>query len=495
VTQHDPRGNTPKRAGQGGKAAPTRSRTALTRSRTGVAGGTRTSLPGRRPELDAQTAIEGLTNARTRIVGTRTGFAADAVVALVRVLSTLRGGIARVFRAVSTVVTPLGWTVLAVAPLCFLAGYGLGWTELVIVAWTLTALLVAAAVYLLGRTPLRVDLDLPRTRVVVGQPATARIRVRNPASRRSFGMAVEVPVDAGLAALTVPGIPAGGAHEAEFGVPTAKRGVLSLGPARTVRADPIGMVRRELDLTDTNELFVHPRTVAIPSASLGVVRDLEGTPTRDLTSSDVSFHSLREYVPGDERRHIHWRSTAKTGTYMVRQFEETRRSHLVVGLSLASADYATDDEFELAVSVAASLGVRALRDGRSLSLVVGESTPAFAKRKVFEVRHLSILSRSRMLDDFAGLVREESSLHIPDVARVTAAKVPSISVVMLVCGSVPTPAQLRSASSQFPLGVEVTAIVCDPASVPGYRRLAGLTVFTIGYLEDLQKALARSAAA
>jgi uncharacterized protein (DUF58 family) len=487
VTSSDPRRQLSKRAAL--------TRAGLTRSRTGVVGGTRTSVTSRRSDLDAHTAVEGLTNARTRIVGTRTGFLADAIVAVVRVLTSIRRGIARVFRSLSTVVTPLGWTVLAVTPLCFLAGYGLGWTELVIVAWTLTALLVAAGVYLLGRTSLRVELELPRSRVVVGQPATARIRVHNSASRRSFGMAVEVPVDAGLAALTVPGIAAGGTHEAEFAVPTAKRGVLSLGPARTVRADPVGMVRRELDLTPTTELFVHPRTAAIPSASLGVVRDLEGTPTRDLTSSDVSFHSLREYVPGDERRHIHWKSTAKTGIYMVRQFEETRRSHLVVGLSLAAGDYAGDDEFELAVSVAASLGIRALRDGRSLSVVVGERTPAFAKRKVFEVRSLSTLSRSRLLDDFAGLDREESSLHLPDIARVAAAKVPAISVAMLVCGSMPTPAQLRSASSQFPLGVEVTAIVCDPTAVPGFRRLAGLTVFTVGYLEDLQKALARSAAA
>ncbi|MFC0682499.1 DUF58 domain-containing protein [Lysobacter korlensis] len=479
----------PQQAGQ------PRSRTVLTRSRTGVAGGTRTSATSRRSELDAHTAIEGLTNARTRIVGTRTGFLADLVVGVVRLFTSVRGGVAAVFRAVSTVVTPLGWTVLAVTPLCFLAGYGLGWTELVVVAWTLTALLVAAGVYLLGRTSLQVDLELPRSRVVVGQPAAARIRVSNPSARRSFGMGVEVPVDEGLAALAVPGIPAGGAHEAEFGVPTARRGVLALGPARTVRADPVGMVRRELELTETTELFVHPRTIAIPSASLGVVRDLEGTPTRDLTSSDVSFHSLREYVPGDERRHIHWRSTAKTGTYMVRQFEETRRSHLVVGLSLATADYASEEEFELAVSVAASLGIRAIRDGRSLSVVVGERTPAFAKRKVFEVRSLSTLSRSRLLDDFAGLQREESSLHIPDVARVTAAKVPAISVAMLVCGSGATAAQLRGAANQFPLGVEVTAVVCDATAVPGYKRLAGLTVFTVGYLEDLAKALARSAAA
>jgi uncharacterized protein (DUF58 family) len=466
---------------------------------TGTVAGARTSTSrtstSRRGDVDPITAVQGLTNARTRIVGTRTGVLADAVVGVVRVATSTRRVLASGFRAASTVVTPLGWTVLAITPLCFLAGYVLGWTELVVLAWTLSALLLAAGLYLLGRTHLDVELTLPRNRVVVGQPATGRIHVTNPSRRRSFGMAVEVPVDAGLAPLAVPGIPAGGAHDAEFGVPTSRRGVLSVGPARTVRADPIGMVRRELDLAPTTELYVHPRTIAIPSTSLGVVRDLEGTPTRDLTASDVSFHSLREYVPGDERRHIHWKSTAKTGTYMVRQFEETRRSHLVVALSLAMHDYLSEDEFELAVSVSASLGIRAIRDGRSLSVVVGERTPAFAKRKVFEVRSLSTLSRSRLLDDFAALVREESTLRIPDIARVTASKVPAISVAFLVCGSVPTPAELRSAASQFPLGVEVTAIVCDPSSVPGYRRLAGLTVFTVGYLEDLQKALARSAAA
>ena len=47
----------------------------------------------------------------------------------------------------------------------------------------------------------------------------------------------------------------------------------------------------------------------------------------------------------------------------------------------------------------------------------------------------------------------------------------------------------------FPLAVEVVAVVCDPETVPGLRRVAGLSVLTIGYLEDLQKSLARAAAA
>ena len=96
--------------------------------------------------------------------------------------------------------------------------------------------------------------------------------------------------------------------------------------------------------------------------------------------------------PGDERRYIHWKSTAKTGTYMVRQFEETRRSHLVIALSLANADYANDEEFELAVSVAGSLGVRAIQDARTVSVVASEKTPDFAARKVLAVQSLSTLT-------------------------------------------------------------------------------------------------------
>jgi hypothetical protein len=180
---------------------------------------------------------------------------------------------------------------------------------------------------------------------------------------------------------------------------------------------------------------------------------------------------------------------------MVRQFEETRRSHLIIALSLASADYANGDEFELAVSVAGSLGVRAIRDAREVSVVVGDKTPDFAKHKVFAVSQLSTLTRSRLLDDLSLIERDESALDVRDVARVVSEQVSGISVAFLVCGSTATPTQLRAASAVFPADVEVVAIVCDPEIVPGYRRVPGLSVLTIGYLEDLQKSLARSAAA
>jgi len=462
-------------------------------TRAGTA--TRVGATTGRSDTQFSTGTRGLTNARTRIVGERTGFLADAVIALVRAATAVRVVLSRGFGRVAAVVTPLGWSVFALVPIALGFGYAIGWLELVAAGFALIAIIVIAVVYLVGRSVIAIELRVPHSRVVVGERAVGDVIVSNPSRRRTFGVTVEIPVGAGLAEAALPGLPRGGTFTHEFVIPTARRGVIAVGPVRTVRADPIGIVRRELVWTPVQELFVHPRTIAIPSMSTGFVRDLEGNPTRDLSNNDVSFHALREYIPGDERRYIHWKSTARTGTYMVRQFEETRRSHLVIALSLATADYASDDEFEMAVSVAGSLGARAIRDARSVTVVVSENTPEFAKRKVFAVRQLSTLTRTRLLDDLAVIEQSATALDITDVARVTGEQVTGASVAFLVCGSGATPQQLRAASTKFPLGIEVIAVVCDPERPPGLRRVAGLSVLTIGYLEDLQKSLARSAAA
>ncbi|WP_344793601.1 DUF58 domain-containing protein [Frondihabitans peucedani] len=443
---------------------------------------------------DAQygTGTEGLTNARTRIVGDRTGFTADLVIVLVRTWRSLRRIVGRAVRAASSVITSVGWVLLVLAPASLVAGYLLGWVELVAVGFAVVVLLCLAALYAVGRSAFTIDLDLPHRRVAVGESAVGRVTVSNPTRRRILGVTVEIPVGQGLAEISLPGLRGGDSIDDSFAVPTDRRGVVPVGPVRTVRGDPIGLVRRELEWTDVVELFVHPRTIGIPSTSTGLIRDLEGNPTRDLSSSDISFHALRQYVPGDERRHIHWKSSARAGEYLVRQFEETRRSHIVIALSLANADFATEDEFELAVSVAASLGVRAIRDAREVSVVVSESTPAFAKRKTLAVKSLSTISRVRLLDELAVVTYDESALGITDVARVTGEQVSGISVAFLVVGSTTGITRLRAAAAAFPPGVEAVAIVCDPDTVPGMRRVADMTILTVGYLEDLQKSLAKS---
>jgi uncharacterized protein (DUF58 family) len=442
------------------------------------------------------------------------GRLAALLVRSVRAFRTIGALLAGTWRLVTAVVTVLGWSVLASAALALGAGYLLGWTELVVLGWAGLALVLASFGFLFGRSAYQIRLRIPVDRVVVGERVPGELVVLNPSGRRLPGVGVEVPVGFGLAEFAMPGLARGARFEDVFIVPTVRRGIIPIGPVRTVRADPVGLVRRELVWAERVDLFVHPRTLPIPSMSTGFIRDLEGHPTRDLTNLDMSFHALREYVPGDERRSIHWKSTAKTGRLMVRQYEESRRSHLLVALSLAADDYADDEEFELAVSVAGSLGVRAIRDARTVSVVTSTVAPganrpgasgreqgphrpgrAGAKRRRSAAERLSTVTSTRLLDDLCRVDRTADALPLGALAQSAADAVAGISVAFLVYGSTVSLAELRAAATHFPGGVEVVAVVCATESVPSLRRVADLTVLTIGFLEDLQHSLARGVSA
>lgn len=394
-------------------------------------------------------------------------------------------------RAVQGVVTPLGWAVVAGAVAALAVGYTWGWVEFIAIGWGLVLLVGVASVWLIGRGASTIELMLPTPRVVVGEQAQARLIAANPGRRRFGGVQLEVPVGSKVVERVLPGLPRGGAFDDQFKIPTERRGIVPVGPARTVRADPIGLMRREIVWSESVDLHVHPRTIAIGTLSTGFIRDLEGSPTRDLTASDIAFHALREYVPGDDRRFIHWKSSAKTGTFMVRQFEETRRSRLMVLLDLEPGAYADDEEFELAVSAAASVGARAIRDARTVSFVVSGRGRAGSRGS--GMRELPTVSRDRLLDALCVVERDDAAVLLPDVARAAAEGLPGVSLAFLVTGTARGAGALRAASSRLPTGVEAIAVQCSPGGEATARTVAGLTVFGIGYLEDLRAMLARSA--
>jgi uncharacterized protein (DUF58 family) len=410
----------------------------------------------------------------------------------------VRGGlvvaavVARWARAVQGVVTPLGWAVIAGAVVALAVGYTWGWIEVIAIGWGLVVLVVMASAWLIGRGASEIELLVPASRVVVGEPAEARLIAANPGRRRFGGVQLEVPVGNRVIELVLPGLPRGGAFDEQFRIPTERRGIVAVGPARTVRADPIGLKRREIVWSQSVELHVHPRTVPIEALSTGFIRDLEGSPTRDLTASDIAFHALREYVPGDDRRFIHWKSSAKTGTFMVRQFEETRRSRLMVLLDLEPGAYADEAEFELAVSAAASVGARAIRDARTVSFVVS-SRRRGGRGRGSNMRELPTVSRDRLLDALCLVQRDDEAAMLPDVARSAAEGLPGVSLAFLVTGSARGVPPLRAAASRLPAGIEAVAVQCAPEGGASARTVAGLTVFGIGYLEDLRAMLARSA--
>ncbi|UUT35918.1 DUF58 domain-containing protein [Microbacterium elymi] len=236
---------------------------------------------------------------------------------------------------------------------------------------------------------------------------------------------------------------------------------------------------------------MHPRTEAVPSTSAGLIRDLEGRSSRRLVDADMSFHAIREYVPGDARRQIHWKSTAKTGRLMVRQFEETRRSRLAVILSLERDEYASPDEFELGVSIAASLAVQALRDGRDLDVVTGAEIPRVVRGRMRSIEMIQAGTPRGLLDGFSRLNSFEHTMPLSEVCRLTVEASDTLSLAFVVCGSGTTPSGLRQAALAFSSSTAVVAVVCDEKAPPRTRPLGELTVMTVGLLADLPGLLLR----
>ncbi len=386
----------------------------------------------------------------------------------------------RLLRPLTSVVTPTAWVLAA---LVVASGWGalrLGWVELRVVAAFLLVLLAICTVFVLGRHQLAARLDLTRDRVVVGERANGRLVLINQSSRRTLPMTIELPVGPTGAAFDLPSLKGSTEHEDLFAIPTSRRAVLTVGPVRTVRADPLALLRREQDLTDEQLLYVHPRTVRIEGSAAGFIRDLEGQTIRKITDSDVAFHALRGYVPGDDRRYIHWKSSARTGTLMVRQFEETRRSHLLVALSTRLDDYASDEELELAVGVAGSLGVQAIADDQQVSAATS-------------LRRLRTPTATTFLDELSGVEYEARAPRLSEVVRRLAREVQGASVAIIVCGSVVDAAELRRARRHLPLDVRTVVVRVEDGVAPTIRRMADVSVSTVGRLDDLPTAMRKVA--
>ena len=447
----------------------------------------------------ARTSTQTRSATHTRYSTTRTNQSTTltlvgAVVLWMRVSRIVRNGARVSVEWVGETVTPAGWVVVATAIVLLPLGLVFGWTELIVTGCVAVALILISLPFLAGGRAYSVDFVLPVDRVVAGSEVLGTLTVTNVSKRLELPGRVDVPIGKGLADVYVPLLRSGQVHEEHVRVPAYRRGVIDVGPVTTVRSDPLGVLGREVAWADVNRLFVHPVTVSIPSTSAGFVRDLEGNPTSDIVDSDISFHAIREYAPGDGQRHIHWKSTAKTGKLMVRQFEESRRSRLAIVLSLNDAEYASEDEFEMAVSAAGSLGVRAIRDGRDLAVVASEEIPDIVRKSIRSVRSLSVVSTRTLLDDLTAIETSSHAMHIEDVCVLAAQVVPDISIAFVICGSAMTARRLQALTLKFAGNVQVVAVLCNPNEQPSFRDLAGTSVLTIGVLDDLRSLLSRRAA-
>ena len=384
----------------------------------------------------------------------------------------------RTFIPAVDTITPRGWGVGSVGALSLVLGLTNSWTELVAIGMVSLTVFLVAFLWSFGRIGHRVLLNLSTRRVTVGERAVGELVVVNPTNRTLPATAIELSVGSTIASFAAGRIAAGEEYTEPFGITTSRRGVVMVGPVRTVRGDPLGLITRRQAWSDPDLLYIHPRIVRVSASNLGFLRDVEGGATQDFSSSDVSFHALRDYIAGDDRRSIHWRTTAHAGKLMVRQFEEIRRAHLLIMLDMSEEAWESADEFEEGVSAVASLAIATVRETQEVSIMTQRGPlPASTKMSV--------------LDSLSGVELLSSAERLPELTRQALVEVPQASVVVVVTGSQTPIVELSEIRGRLPVDIVSFGVRFDTAGNLERRTQGGFTLVSVPSLDDFARGMRR----
>jgi uncharacterized protein (DUF58 family) len=184
---------------------------------------------------------------------------------------------------------------------------------------------------------------------------------------------------ANLKEAEIPPLPANGQAEAQLEILPLRRGILCFKGMTIARPDPLGLFRSFIKISAPQTVLILPKRYPLPPIALpGAMRYQEGgVALAANVGRSEEFVSLREYRHGDPLRHIHWRSWAKAGKPIVKEFEDEFFVRHALVLDTFD-DEPNSEVLEEAVSVAASFACTILTQESLLDLLfVGNQSYCF----------------------------------------------------------------------------------------------------------------------
>ncbi len=368
---------------------------------------------------------------------------------IVRILTAATGWVHRHF-------TPAGRFLLVVLVIAALVGMDTN-QSLAYQVFTFLAVTMTLA-FLAGRTArsrLQAERRLPGS-AMAGEAILYQLTIRNLDSKSYSDITVSESVG-GDAVMWLPEsvvakLPPLGVSEINAEVVPQHRGKLNLTGVAVSLPDALGITRRRQDVPAHSSVLVLPKRYTVPAVNLPGTREYQpgGVTLSSSIGESLEFESLREYRPGDPIRKIHWRSWARAGKLIVKEYQD--EYFVRHGLVLDTFPTTNNPQvFEEAVSVAASFACSVLTQESLLDLLfVGTETyrftagrglggpekmlevlacvePATARR--FEDLQYNVVSRYDSLsgcicvllawdDARQGLIRHLESLRVPVLAVV-----------------------------------------------------------------------------
>ena len=208
--------------------------------------------------------------------------------------------------------------------------------------------------------------------ITVGRPARLSYEVAN-RKRRAPTFALDI-AEAGLPGSAFAAcVPAQGVATAKHEVQFVQRGVFPLEILTISTSFPFGLFRKEADRVLLDELVIWPRTdreVREPVAASGRARR-EGAASVGTPGARGEYRGLHLYRPGDDPKDIHWRTSARLGSPVVREYDRDEASAVWICLDTAAHPGILA---EWCVEATASVAARALTQGRRVGLDTPQRT-------------------------------------------------------------------------------------------------------------------------
>jgi uncharacterized protein (DUF58 family) len=250
----------------------------------------------------------------------------------------------------------MGLAALLAGVAALVLGLVLGWLAFDLVGLGLLILVVLGVLNILRPSGLAIDRSIQPPRVPKGSPAIAVLTFAN-RGRRTIGVTVANQPFGDIRVRTIiPKMRRGERGMRTYRLPTRQRGIFDVGPVEVTRRDPFELFRTSRKHGGPERIWVYPRVLAFRTLPTGQTVHLEGPSSDTSPQGNITFHRLREYVVGDDLRLVHWRSSARTGTLVVKHNVDTSQPYTVL-LFDQRPDRYTEEAFEDAVDVAASVVV------------------------------------------------------------------------------------------------------------------------------------------
>jgi uncharacterized protein (DUF58 family) len=384
--------------------------------------------------------------------------------------------------------TPRGRAFLAAGVTAATAGILFDQRDLVRIGVLLLALPIAAALFLTrARYRISAHRRVDRSRAEAGSVVRVEVDVRNLSRLTSPLLLAQdaLPPELGVARgegarFVLERIAAHGDVTVTYAIRPEQRGRYTVGPLSVRLADPFGFCQILRTFSVTDRLSVLPATVALSATRLGGAWNAGGeTRQRGMTTGGEPDVTTRPYLSGDDRRHVHWRTTARTGELAVRREEQPWQSRATLLVDTRAGAHNLGERsasFEFAISMAASVASGLVRGGYGVRLVDDVA------RILAESHTTPGEAGYAILDALSDLERSRNSTLLPVAARLvdeTGGRGSIIAVLGRLSG--PDATALARTSPQ---GVRRLAVLVDPDAGPvsaGPGRLAG----TAGEARDI----------